>query len=87
MWGRLSTIYLYLIRVLIHICTIDLYIYMSIYPHIYIRREQGMATTEASADSSASSIYPYIYIRGEQGMAADSASSTETSGLGLLRPR
>ena len=46
--------------VLIHICTIDLYIYMS--------------------------IYPYIYIRGEQGMAADSASSTETSGLGLLRP-
>ena len=60
MWGRLSTIYLYLIRVLIHICTIDLYIYMSIYPHIYIRREQGMA--------------------------ADSASSTETSGLGLLRP-
>ena len=55
-----------LIPVLIHICTIDLYIYMSIYPHIYIRREQGMATTEASADSS--------------------ASSTETSGLGLLRP-
>ena len=28
----------------------------------------------------------YLYTCGEQGMAADSASSTETSGLGLLRP-
>ena len=54
---------------------------VSIYLSIWTR-----ATTAASADSSASSIYPYIYIRGEQGMAADSASSTETSGLGLLRP-
>ena len=93
MRGRQSlyTIDLYIIPVLIHTC-ISIYLYTwrtrpvcgrpeCIYLSIWTR-----ATTEASADSSASSIYPYIYIRGEQGMATDSASSTETSGLGLLRP-